>query len=118
MTDPKTTLITGAMLVIGAYCLPAGVLFGALVGASVFIVYRKNLNVLRKIVLFAVSFISGIFAGSDAVRIVNAVAPEAIVIGEFVGAAVAAALSVGLIEAAFLYLENRTTKFLKREPKP
>lgn len=118
MTDPKTTLITGAMLVIGAYCLPADVLFGALVGASVFIVYRKNLNVLRKIVLFAVSFISGIFAGSDAVRIVNAVTPEAIVIGEFVGAAVAAALSVGLIEAAFWILENRTTKFLKREPKP
>ena len=118
MTDPKNILINSAMIFVGAYYLPASVLFGALVGASIFIVYRQNISIVRRLMLFAVSFVCGVFAGQDATGIFNRLAPDAVNIGEFAGAVLAAALSVSAIEALFWMVEHRSLKFFNREPKP
>lgn len=118
MHDAKTALVNSALILLGGYYLPASVLFGALVGASVFIAYRNNIGAARRLLLFAVSFVCGVFAGQDATGIVNRLTPESIVIGDFVGAVIASALSVYAIEAAFWMAENRTLNFWRREPKP
>ena len=118
MTDPKNILINSAMIFVGAYYLPASVLFGALVGASIFIAYRPRISILRRLMLFAVSFVCGVFAGQDAAGIFNRLTPEAVQIGEFAGAVLAAALSVSAIEAIFWMVEHRSLNFFYREPNP
>lgn len=116
MPDQKSILVNSAVIALGAYYLPASVLFGALVGASVFITYRQNIGLARRLLLFAVSFVCGVFAGGDATAIFNQITPEKIRIGDFAGAVLAAALSVYVIEAAFWMVENRSLNFWKREP--
>lgn len=99
MTDQQGIFVSSAVFAIGAYCLPASVLFGALVGASIFIMSRQELGIVRKIVLFVISLLCGIFAGTDLTMAINKMTPQNLEIGEFSGAALASALSVLIIES-------------------
>lgn len=99
MTDQQGIFVSSAVFAVGAYCLPASVLFGALVGASIFIMSRQELGIVRKIILFVISLLCGIFAGADLTMIVNKITPQHFEVGEFSGAALASALSVLIIES-------------------
>ena len=107
--DVQTTLINVAVIVIGSYHLPAPVAFGALVGASLFILSRTGYALLPKAWLFAVSFLCGIFGGGDATRVLNWLLPDKVPlqVNEFTGAVLAAAFAVVLIQFAYRYLDRQ-----------
>ena len=115
-TEPKSVLISSIIIAIGGYYLPATVLFGAIVGASVFIMFRAEISMLRKFVLFVIAFICGVFAGADAAGIINKITPQSIELGEFAGAALAAALSVGAIETMARLIASFKLNFWHKEP--
>lgn len=110
--DAQTTLINVAVIVIGSYHLPASVAFGALVGASLFILSRKGYAALSKAWLFALSFFCGVFGGDDAARIVNWLLPERapLQVNEFTGAVIAAAFTVVAVQFGYAYLDSRAHK--------
>ena len=98
MKDHIILFINSAVIFIGGYCLPVSVLFGAVVGASIFIMSRQEIGVWRKLFLFLISFLCGVFAGEDITEIVNKITPQHFDLGEFTGAALASALSIVMIE--------------------
>lgn len=110
--DTQTTLINVAVIVIGSYHLPASVAFGALVGASLFILSKQGYAPLPKAWLFAVSFFCGVFGGADAAGIVNWMFPEKIPlhINDFTGAVLASAFAVMLVQAAYRWLDRLHVK--------
>lgn len=110
--DAQTTLINVAVIVIGSYHLPASVAFGALVGASLFILSRKGYAAFSKAWLFALSFFCGVFGGNDAARIINWLLPERapLQVNEFTGAVIAAAFTVVVVQFGYAYLDSRAHK--------
>lgn len=105
----QTTLVNTAVIIIGSYHLPASIAFGALVGASLFILSRKGYNAFSKAWLFAISYFSGVFGGSDAARILNWLLPDKapLQVNEFTGAVLAAAFTVLLVQYGFALLERK-----------
>lgn len=104
-----TTLINTAVIVMGSYHLPASIAFGALVGASLFILSRTGYNAFSKAWLFAISYFSGIFGGSDSARILNWLLPDRIglQVNDFTGAVLAAAFTVALVQYGYALLDRR-----------
>lgn len=104
----QTTLINVAVIVIGSYHLPASVAFGALTGASLFILSRTGYALLPKAWLFAVSFFCGVFGGDDASRFLNLLLPDIVPlsVNEFTGAVLAAAFAVVLVQFAYRRLDR------------
>ncbi|MDO5058786.1 MAG: putative holin [Neisseria sp.] len=105
MNEQKTTAaINAALIVIGGYHLPATVAFGAVVGASLFILSQKSHGTLAKAWLFAVAFLSGIFGGDSAKSFANhilaMVFPEHlnIQVNDFLAAALFSALVVIIVQ--------------------
>lgn len=68
MQNNQTTAVNAAVIIMGGYSLPASVAFGALVGASLFVLHPNNYKPVHKAWLFAVSFFTGIFAGEGMVQ--------------------------------------------------
>lgn len=106
--DTQTTLINVAVIVIGSYHLPASVAFGALTGASLFILSRTGYALLPKAWLFAVSFFCGVFGGDDAAQFLNLLIPNFVPVrvNEFTGAVLAAAFAVGLVQFGYRRLDR------------
>ncbi|WP_118852442.1 putative holin [Neisseria meningitidis] len=95
LQDKTTTAVNAAVIVIGSYHVHASVAFGALIGASLFILSENAAAPLNKAWLFAVSFIGGIFGYSDAEEIINwAILGNHLHINSFTAAAVISALLV------------------------
>ena len=95
MQDKPTTAVNAAVIVIGSYHVHASVAFGALIGASLFILSQQAEHPLNKAWLFAVSFIGGIFGYSDAEEIINWALPgEHLHINSFTAAALVSSLAV------------------------
>lgn len=95
LQDKTTTAVNAAVIVIGSYHVHASVAFGALIGASLFILSENATAPLNKAWLFAVSFIGGIFGYSDAEEIINwAIPGNHLHINSFTAAAVISALLV------------------------
>lgn len=112
--DTQTTLINVAVIVIGSYHLPASVAFGALVGASLFILSRRGYTAFSKAWLFALSFFCGVFGGNDAARIVNWFLPDRLPlqVNDFTGSVIAAAFAVVAVQYAYALLDGRRNKEL------
>ena len=109
-TDKTTTAINTAIIVIGSYHLPASIAVGALVGASLFILSRQGYGNLSKAWLFAISYLSGLFAGGDVSNVLTWLLPNKmpLQINEFTGAAVSSAFMVKLIQYGYAYLDRKT----------
>ena len=105
----QTALINTAVIIIGSYHLPASIAFGALVGASLFILGRTGYNAFSKAWLFSISYFSGVFGGSDAARILNWLLPEKLPlqVNDFTGAVLASAFTVMLIQYGYAILERK-----------
>ena len=58
MQSNQTTAVNAAVIIMGGYSLPASVAFGALVGASLFVLRPNHYKPIHKAWLFAVSFFS------------------------------------------------------------
>lgn len=98
LQDKTTTAVNAAVIVIGSYHVHASVAFGALIGASLFILSETAAAPMNKAWLFAVSFIGGIFGYSDAEEIINwAIPGNHLHINSFTAAAVISALLVIVI---------------------
>ena len=67
MQSNQTTAVNAAVIIMGGYSLPASVAFGALVGASLFVLRPNHYKPIHKAWLFDVSFFSGIFGGESMV---------------------------------------------------
>lgn len=109
MTEQKTTTaINAALIIIGSYHLPATVAFGAIVGASLFILSQQSYSTLSKAWLFAVSFLSGVFGGDGAAGIINWLLPKAVPlhINEFTGAALFSALVVVAVQRLIMLVAH------------
>nr|WP_314269792.1 putative holin [uncultured Kingella sp.] len=108
--NQSTTAINTAVIVIGSYHLPASVAVGALVGASLFILSRREYSRLSKAWLFAISYLSGLFGGDDTADFINWFFPDKspIDINPFTGAAVASAFVVVVIQYGYRYLDRQT----------
>ena len=107
-TETQTVLINTAVIVIGSYHLPVSVAGGALIGASMFIARRQNYPVFYKAWLFMVSFFCGVF-GSDTVDgLVAHFLPQhaGLHINGFIGALLASAFAVLLVEYLYSWIEQ------------
>lgn len=93
--DKTTTAVNAAVIVIGSYHVHASVAFGALIGASLFVLSQKAERPINKAWLFAVSFVGGIFGYDGAEDIVNWLLPgDKLHINSFTAAAL---FSAGLV---------------------
>lgn len=93
--DKTTTAINTAVIVIGSYHVHASVAFGALIGASLFVLSQKAARPINKAWLFAVSFVGGIFGYDGVEELINWLVPgEALRINSFTAAAL---FSAGLV---------------------
>lgn len=93
--DKTTTAINTAVIVIGSYHVHASVAFGALIGASLFVLSQKAARPINKAWLFAVSFIGGIFGYDGAEELINWLVPgDTLHINSFTAAAL---FSAGLV---------------------
>lgn len=106
--ETQTTLIQTAVIVFGSYHLPAAVAFGALVGASLFVLSKQGYAPLPKAWLFAVSFFCGVFGGADAAHLVNWFFPEKIPlrVNDFTGAVMASSFAVVVVQAVYRWLDR------------
>lgn len=113
--DTKTTLINIAVIAIGSYHLPLSVASGALIGASLFIARKQNYPVFHKAWLFMISFFSGVFGCENTEEIMNYILPSQLPlhINSFIGALLAAAFAVVLIEKIYAWLDTRLTPTTK-----
>lgn len=108
MQDKTTTAVNAAVIVIGSYHVHASVAFGALIGASLFILSETAAAPRNKAWLFAVSFVGGIFGYSDAEEIINWTIPgNHLHINSFTAAAVVSALLVIVIRRMMRLVANR-----------
>ena len=100
--ETQTTLIQTAVIVFGSYHLPAAVAFGALVGASLFVLSKQGYAPLPKAWLFAVSFFCGVFGG------VNWFFPEKMPlrVNDFTGAVMASSFAVVVVQAVYRWLDR------------
>lgn len=107
-SDPQTTLINLAVIVIGSYHLPASTAFGALVGASLFILSRRGYGPFSKAWLFAVSFFCGVFGAADAAGLLNWIMPERLPlhVNDFTGAVIAAAFAVSAVQWGYAAIDR------------
>lgn len=106
--NTQTTLINTAVIVIGSYHLPASVAFGALVGASLFVLSKQGYAPLPKAWLFAVSFFCGVFGGADAANLVNWFFPDKMPLkmNDFTGAVVASSFAVVVVQWIYRWLDK------------
>lgn len=106
--NTQTTLINTAVIVIGSYHLPASVAFGALVGASLFVLSKQGYAPLPKAWLFAVSFFCGVFGGADAANLVNWFFPEKMPlrVNDFTGAVMASSFAVVVVQMVYRWLDK------------
>lgn len=126
MQNNQTTAVNAAVIIMGGYSLPASVAFGALVGASLFVLRPNNYKPVHKAWLFAVSFFTGIFAGDGMVQFLDWVLrwlfrilpAEAGVleVNEFMAAALAAAFVVITVEKLFWLFEHIRLPISKEPP--
>ena len=127
MQSNQTTAVNAAVIIMGGYSLPASVAFGALVGASLFVLRPNHYKPIHKAWLFAVSFFSGIFGGESMVhffdwslrhlfRILPAEA-TLLQVNEFMAAAIAAAFIVKKKKKIF-WLLDRLKSPPTQEPTP
>ena len=127
MQSNQTTAVNAAVIIMGGYSLPASVAFGALVGASLFVLRPNHYKPIHKAWLFAVSFFSGIFGGESTVQffdwslrhLLRILPAEATLlqVNEFMAAAIAAAFIVITIEKIF-WLLDRLKSPPTQEPSP
>lgn len=98
-SDKTTTAINAAVIVIGSYHVHASVAFGALIGASLFVLSQKTYGAISKAWLFAVSFCGGIFGYDSAEEVLNWVIPgDWLHINSFTSAALFSALLVLVLQ--------------------
>ena len=127
MQSNQTTAVNAAVIIMGGYSLPASVAFGALVGASLFVLRPNHYKPIHKAWLFAVSFFSGIFGGESMVhffdwslrhlfRILPAQA-TLLQVNEFMASAISASFIVITIEKIF-WLLDRLKSPPTQEPTP
>lgn len=115
--DVRSASLTSAILLIGGYQLPLAVLLGALVGASLFMLYAHNPRPRHKWALFAVALTAGLFIADDINPLLNALLPTAspIELGQFLCAAIAALATEKILSRLSRYLDS--SRFLKGRPK-
>ena len=108
MNDHKaTTAINAAVIVLGSYHVPASVAFGAIVGASLFVLSRRAYGAITKAWLFAVSFLGGIFGSGSTEEIINWLLPRGVLhINEFTAAALFSALVVVALQKLIAAVEH------------
>ncbi|MFV2029805.1 putative holin [Neisseria sp. S1] len=116
MQNNQTTAVNAAVIIMGGYSLPASVAFGALVGASLFVLRPNNYKPIHKAWLFAVSFFTGIFAGESMVQFLDWVLrwlfrilpadAGALQVNEFMASALAAAFIVITVEKVFWLIDS------------
>lgn len=105
--DKTTTAINAAVIVIGSYHVHASVAFGALIGASLFVLSQKAYGAISKAWLFAVSFCGGIFGYDSAEQVLNwAIPGDWLHINSFTAAAVFSALLVLVLQNLIKLVES------------
>ncbi|WP_373746205.1 putative holin [Neisseria dentiae] len=106
-SDKATTAINAAVIIIGSYHVPASVAFGAMAGASLFVLGRKSHSAISKAWLFAVSFCGGLFGHESAEQLLNWVVPgDWLHINTFTAAAVFSALLVVVLQRIIVIAES------------
>lgn len=104
MTDPisstgATSTLAGLTLISIFPGIDAATVIGAFAGALVFICTTTELGNLRKSVLFFVSFIVGNLAADLAAGVLSTMLPNSIEVSKAVGALLASAIAVHLLQA-------------------
>ncbi len=115
MNDHKTTSLNAAVIVLYGYTLPIAVAFGALIGASFFIMNSRSYNNITKAYFFLVSFLFGVFGYDNAATLISVVMPKFInvQVNDFIGAVICSALAIKALEKIYWCIENRTLGFWK-----
>lgn len=115
--DLRSASLTSAVVLIGGHQLPLAVLLGALVGASLFMLYAQNPRPQQKWGLFVVSLVAGLFIADDINPLLNALLPTAspIELGQFLCAALAALATEKILSRLSRYLDS--ARFPKGRPK-
>lgn len=114
--DKTTTAVNAAVIIIGSYHVHASVAFGALIGASLFVLSQKAERPINKAWLFAVSFIGGIFGYDGAEGLINWLLPgETLTINSFTAAAIFSAGLVLGLQRVMRLIEKGRLKTLEEE---
>ena len=114
--DKTTTAVNAAVIIIGSYHVHASVAFGALIGASLFVLSQKAERPINKAWLFAVSFIGGIFGYDGADGLINWLLPgETLNINSFTAAAIFSAGLVLGLQRVMRLIEKGRLKTLEEE---
>lgn len=99
-TTVTLTSVTFASLFAGT---PAGVYVGAFAGAVVYVLSSQELSRFSQVCYFFVSFLLGIMGSEFTTALINEVMakwlPEGIIVGNWLGATVAASVGVGFLIA-------------------
>lgn len=98
-SSTATATVASVTLVSLLAGLNASVVLGAFAGAVVFVVTAADLGHIKKVALFAASIIAGVLADGLAASVLAALLPERILIAPGVGALVASAVTVKLLQA-------------------
>lgn len=103
MAEPISTSSASATLAaVGLLALfpgvPAESVLGAFAGAVVFILSSQELTLIRKAAFFLVSFVTGVIAGPTVASLLASAAPASVKVSPGVGAMVAAAVIVKLLQ--------------------
>jgi hypothetical protein len=97
-SSAATSAITGLALLSLFPGVDPGVLLGAFAGALIFIVTTAELGNLRKAVLFIAAFVAGALAAPLVAAMLASVLPQSVEVPKAVGALLASALAVHLLQ--------------------
>lgn len=78
--------------------LDAEIVMGAFAGALIWICTTEELGILRRIALFVAAFLAGIYAAGFCANLLAIIVPEAIAVPRAVGALIASAVTVRLLQ--------------------
>jgi hypothetical protein len=115
MNDHKTTSLNAAVIILYGYTLPVAVVFGALIGASFFILNSRAYSNITKAYFFLVSFLFGVFGYDNAAALVSVFMPKIIdmQVNDFIGAVICSSFAIKALEKIYWCIENRTLSFWK-----
>ena len=118
-TTPATGAITFAGLSISAFIpgLDYGTLLGAFAGATLFVITNNEYGGWKKMALFFVSVVMGIYGADLCTGTINRYTPDGLNASRELGAVLAAATSVGLGSFVIKLAKNPRAawKFIKGE---
>lgn len=102
MSEPVTTTgataaLTGVTFLGLLSGIDAGVVIGAFAGSVVFVLSAPDFTLAKRLMLFAVSFFSGLLSSAFIASVINSITPDGVIADKPLGALIASAIAVRLL---------------------